>query len=482
MTSQFTALILLVAHVGLQLSFVARAVLRPHREASSRLAWVLVILTMPTIGMIAYVLFGETNIGRKRLARYHKVSEMISRATSPRLKNGAFDQVQQRYRHLFKLGQSVNGLGPMPGNRGDLMADTNAAFDALVEDIDAARTTVHLLFYIWLSDTNGLRVAEAAKRAAQRGVEVRVMADDLGSRAFIRSRHWREMEKAGVQVASALPISRLILHPIRGRIDLRNHRKIAVIDNEIAYCGSQNCADPEFRVKAKFGPWVDQVVRFVGPVAVQIQYLFAQDWMAHTDEDLTALLRDTPEPLPEGTIVTQAIGTGPTARPSAMPEIFEVLMHAARRELIVSTPYYVPSDAMHDALCLTARRGVRTVLIVPEKNDSWIVAAASRSYYRELIDAGVQIFEFPNGLLHAKILTVDGDVSLIGSANLDRRSFELNYESNILLQDTDLTASLVTRQECFMAASTAVTRKDVTSWSKSRRLWNNAVAMMGPVL
>jgi cardiolipin synthase len=482
MTIEITAALLVLAHVGLQVSFVVRAILRPHREASSRIAWVLVLLTLPIVGMIAYTLFGETNIGQKRLARYREVAEKTGRHVAPALKEGRFDAVEENYRHLFRLGQSVNGLGPLAGNRGDVLADTNAAFDALVADIDAARETVHLMFYIWLDDSNGRRVAEAAIRAARRGVAVRVMADDIGSREFVRSRRWHEMQEAGVRVASALPVRQPLLHPIRGRVDLRNHRKVAVIDNAIAYGGSANCADPEFRIKARFAPWIDLMMRFEGPVVVQMQYIFIQDWMTHTGEDLIPLISDIQLPPDREGVVAQVIGTGPTVRPSAMPEVFEVLIHAARRKLLISTPYYVPMDSMHSAMCSAARRGVRTALIVPEKNDSWIVAAASRSYYPELVQAGVEIFEYPHGLLHSKILTLDGEVALIGSANLDRRSFELNYENNVLLEDADLTARLVERQESYLDASTRIDAAAIAGWSKQRRLWNNAVAMMGPVL
>lgn len=482
MANEVILLISVLGHIALQLSFVARALLRPHREASSRAAWTLVILTMPMIGMTAYVLFGETSIGRKRLEKYHLIARRVRHEAAKELMEGQFNRVDGKYRHLFSLGQSVNGLGPLSGSRGQLMENTNEAFRCLVADIDAAQESVHLLFYIWLDDTNGLKVADAAQRAARRGVTVRVMADDIGSRKFVRSKHWRAMQEAGVKTERALPVSRLILHPIRGRVDLRNHRKIAVVDNTIAYCGSPNCADPEFRVKPRFAPWVDQMVRFEGPVAIQTQYLFVEDWMAHTDEDILDYVRKFSSSNQDGGIVTQAIGTGPTIRNSAMPEVFEVLIHAARDKLLITTPYYVPSDAMHDALCLTARRGVRTVLMLPENNDSWIVAAASRSYYRDLIQAGVQIYEYPDGLLHAKILTLDGEVALIGSANLDRRSFELNYENNVLLQDRELTSSLEARQENYIGASRQIQAEEIAEWGRGRRLWNNAVGMMGPVL
>ena len=289
------------------------------------------------------------------------------------------------------------------------------------------------------------------------------------------------MQAAGVQVATALPIGNLLLRPLRGRIDLRNHRKILVIDNRITYCGSQNCADPEFRIKPRFAPWVDAVMRFEGPIARQNQYLFASDWMAQTDGDLTSLLRQPVPPCDPG-LTAQVIGTGPTVYNSAMPEVFETLLYTARRELVITTPYYVPDEAMQAALCASGRRGVATTIIFPARNDSWIVGAASRSYYSDLLAAGVRIYEYEGGLLHTKSLTLDGEVTLIGSANMDRRSFDLNYENNILFYDPALTAEMRRRQDAYLACSHPVTAETVAQWPMTRRLWNNTIAMLGPIL
>jgi len=367
------------------------------------------------------------------------------------------------------------------GNRARLLSDSNAAIESMITDIDAATDHVHLTFYIWLPDNNGLKMVEALKRAASRKVACRAMADGLGSRSLIASKHWEAMRDAGVHVATALPIGNPLLRPLRGRIDLRNHRKILVIDNHITYCGSQNCADPEFRIKARFAPWVDAMMRFEGPIARQNQYLFTSDWMAQVDEDITGLLR---QPLPPGEpgLTAQVIGTGPTVRNSAMPEVFETLMYAARRELFITTPYYVPDESIQNALCASACRGVATTIIFPARNDSWIVAAASRSYYSDLLAAGVRIFEYQGGLLHAKSLTLDGEVTLIGSANMDRRSFELNYENNILFYDPVLSAEMRRRQDTYLAQSLSVTAGMVAHWPMTRRLWNNSIAMLGPVL
>ena len=352
----------------------------------------------------------------------------------------------------------------------------------MVADIDAALDHVHLLFYIWLPDNNGLKVVEAMVRASERGVTCRAMADALGSAAMIGSIHWDTMRSAGVRVAAGLPLGNPLLRPFHGRIDLRNHRKIVVIDDRVTYCGSQNCADPEFLVKAKYAPWVDAVMRFEGPIVRQNQYLFASDWMTYVDENLDELLSAPLRVPQEEGFIAQVIGTGPTVRFSAMPETFESLLFAARREVVVTTPYYVPNDPMQNALCTTAYRGVDTTIIFPARNDSWIVGAASRSYYGDLLAAGVKIYEFERGLLHTKSVTIDGEVTLIGSANMDRRSFDLNYENNILMLDSGITTAMHERQQEYIANSHQVTREMVDAWPMSRRLWNNVIATLGPIL
>jgi cardiolipin synthase len=480
-----------LVHIG----FMARAVLRRHREPTSRLAWVVVIAVLPLFGIVAYLLLGETNIGRNRATAMRRV---LAQLPTPQSLCAAAEaaracaEIPENYRHLFMVGKSINGFSAVGGNRAQLMRDSNATIDAIVADIDGAREHVHLMFYIWLADNNGIKVIEALKRAAQRGVTCRAMADGLGSRRLIASEHWRELADAGVRVAVALPIGNPLVRVLRGRIDLRNHRKIVVIDNWITYCGSQNCADPEFRVKAKYAPWVDAMIRFAGPIARQNQHLFASDWLAHVAADRPQLngllcapllpLSPAPGDADRGSVSAQVIGTGPTIRNSAMPEMFETLIFAARREIFITTPYYVPDESMQSALCAAALRGVAVTLIFPARNDSRIVGLASRSYYPDLLAAGVRIFEYEGGLLHTKSLTVDGDVGLIGSANMDRRSFDLNYENNILFYDPTLTAALRARQNAYLASSRAVDAYAVGQWHLSRRLLNNATAMFGPVL
>jgi len=478
-----TVAILVAAHAAIEVAAILRVLLRPHRAPASRIAWVAVIAALPFLGVLAYILLGEVNIGRRRVARRRAILSQMPPFAACLSGAGANARTEtpERYEHLFRLGRSISEFDPVGGNSATLLPSSNATIDAMVADIDAASEHVHLLFYIWLPDNNGRKIVEAMKRAAARGVKCRAMVDALGSRLMLHSEHWQGMQAAGVDVAVALPIGNLLLRALRGRIDLRNHRKIVVIDGRITYCGSQNCADPEFRVKAKYAPWVDAVMRFEGPVARQNQYVFASDWMTYTDENLDDLLRQ-PIAAPQAGFAAQVVATGPTNRFSAMPQMFEALIHAARRELVISTPYYVPDEAMQNALCAVAYRGVDTTIIFPARNDSLIVGGASRSYYGELLDAGVRIYEYIGGLLHTKSLTLDGEVTLIGSANMDRRSFDLNYENNILFYDARRTADVRERQQQYIGQSRQITRGTLASWSIGRRLWNNGLATLGPIL
>lgn len=452
-----------------------RVLLRPYRQPSTRLAWLVVIHMLPIVGIIAYFLLGEVYIGSRLERRLRRAQQVLP----PKAVWTTNSNLPDRYLSLFRLAYSISGFLPVLGHRVTLPANSDAVIDQLVADIAAAQHHVHIGFYIWLPDHNGCKVIEALKAAAARGVACRVLVDSIGSRDLIRSEHWQAMQTAGVKTATALPVGKF--PPFTGRVDLRNHRKIVVIDHSLTYCGSQNCADPAFLPKAKFAPWVDIMLRFEGPVAQQNQYLFASDWMMHVQEDLSALLKQaTPTPL-NTNVWAQAMGTGPTVRASAISEMFTQLIDSAQQQLFITTPYYIPDESMHNALCTAAYRGVEVTIIFPARNDSWVVGAASRSYYVSLLQAGVRIYEYTGGLLHAKTLTFDKQISMIGSANLDRRSFDLNYENNILVYSEAVTALVLERQQEYLAGSRRISLQQVNAWPLPQRLWNNSLAILGPL-
>jgi cardiolipin synthase A/B len=464
------------------LAILLRALLRPQREPASRIAWFLTILLLPLLGALLYLLIGEARISQRRRDRFTRIDQSLPRPGGD--PEAARELGQGPYAAPFALARTVNGLPPTLGNRATLAADNNAAIAGMVEDIDAATQSVHLCFYIWLADRSGLAIKDALIRAAARGVKVRALADAMGSRQFVRSSHWQDLLSAGVDARPALPVGGIVWTFIRGRVDLRNHRKVLILDNRVAWCGSQNAADPEFRIKWRYAPWVDLMTRWEGPVARHCQFLFAGDWLAEHGDDLTALF--SPEPVralaAPHHVTAQVIGTGPTLSYPAMTACFAELIHAARHELVISTPYFVPDEQLLYALTSAARRGVRVALVVPHRNDSRVVAGASRSYYRELIAAGVEVHEYRPGLLHAKTMVVDGEIGLIGSANLDRRSFELNFENNVLFADAQLAGQIRARQDEWIAQSERISAATVKGYNLFRRLWQNLSAMFSPLL
>jgi cardiolipin synthase len=471
--------LILTAIVALiELAVLLRAILRPHREPASRLAWVIIIVVAPIIGAIAYLLLGETRVRRRRFGQV--IDEALPRSTPDK----AVIAKLARLVHAapFAFARTINQIGPSGGNSARLAADSNAAIDEMVADVDAAEDHVHVTTYIWLDDHNGLKIKDAFVRAARRGVCVRVLADALGSRQFIHSPHWRDLLDGGVQARPALPFGSLRIL-LRGRVDLRNHRKLLLVDNRVAWVGSQNLADPDFRIKARFAPWVDIMTRWEGPVALGFQLLFVSDWMGEGGNDISDCLAKAPAPnTPDGGILAQVIGSGPIFAYDAMSSCFAELIHSAREELVITTPYFVPDEQLLYALLAAARRGVRLSVIFPKRNDSRFVAGASRSYYSDLLKSGAEIFEFRPGLLHAKTMVVDRTVALIGSANLDRRSFELNFENNVLFSDPAFAQQVRARQDQFIAQSDAVTAEEVNAYGLGTRVWQNALAMVGPLL
>jgi cardiolipin synthase A/B len=473
----------------ISLSTVLRAITRPDRTPASRVAWVAAIMCLPIIGVVAYLFLGETSIGRERA---HRLRDAENRLAAPSGAGAKPDDPVAA--SVSDLCRSINGFGPTPGNRvvllgepgaspGEPTRDCDAAIKKLIEAFDAATEHIHLSFYIWLDDENGGRVADAICAAARRGVTCRVMADALGSRDFIRGPRWRQLREAGVHLLAALEdIPRMGRFAV-GRVDLRNHRKLVVIDNRIAFCGSQNCADPQFRVKPKYAPWIDILLRCEGPVVRQAQHVFLATWIAETGEDLYGLPAAAPEPeqYHDG-VVAQMYGTGPTTSGGQMSDSFVSALYSAEHELIITTPYFVPDQALLRALCAAPRRGVTTTLIVPARNDSPLVRAASRSVYPDLLACGVRLFEYPLGLLHTKSITVDGRITLVGSANMDRRSLELNFENNLLVLDPGLTATIRQRQLGYLSQSAAVEAETVTARPFRTRLIDDVIGMASPLL
>ena len=287
-----------------------------------------------------------------------------------------------------------------------------------------------------------------------------------------------------MKVAAALPVNPLRM--LFARLDLRNHRKIAVMDGRTAYVGSQNITDSSFgyRPLRKIGPWIDATARVEGPAAQALEVVFLRDWEIESDERLGDQLAELlPEvPVPEGGSIVHVVPSGPGDGLVALRQAVVTAIFSAREELIMTTPYFVPDDSTKDALIAAALRGVAVTVVMPKRVDGPLTGAAARSHYRDMLEAGVRIKHFRSGLLHAKTVTVDSDMAMIGSANLDMRSFTLNFEVTLFVYDTDEASLLRMLQVSYMEDSDDVFLEEWAARPAWKRLVDNTARLLGPLL
>ena len=469
-----------VAEYLIQLAIGIVVVIRSKGSPQARMAWLLLVLLLPLIGLILFLAIGRIRLNQSRIDRFNDAQAEIRLLTSGEksVVNTA-ELLSPGRRKIVHLAGAVSGTDLRTGNLCALFSETDHLFDVMIRDIDAAQSSCNFLFYIYLPDNTGTRVGEALKRAAARGVECRLLVDSLGAKPFLRSRLRKDMEKAGILIGEALPVA-----PWRAgfkRIDHRNHRKIAVIDGHIGWTGSQNVADAAFAPKRRYAPWIDLMMRIDGPAVHDLQALFIEDWLQDCNDTVEALLTPVPPGHDQG-IPVQVLGTGPLCFNQALEALVQVGLSQAEHELILTTPYLVPDQTTFSSLQTSARSGVSTSLIVPARNDSPLVAAASRSFYEGLLEAGVEIYEYQPGLLHAKTISIDGHTSVVATANLDRRSFELNAEVSVIVFDQHFTQRLRAVQKVYIGDSQPVHLDTWRERGLHRQLLQIGAGVLAPLL
>lgn len=453
-------------------------VLRRRFQPVTSLAWLTLIFFLPLAGLVVYLLVGVSYLGRRR-ARTHRqvvggspLPERLARMYRER------PEVLPEQRTMIIQAEQISGNPILGGNRVQMISDTGELVKSLVADIDAAEHHAHLLFYIFWPDAVGMRVIEALKRAAQRGVTCRLIADATGSRPLFRSAAVGEMRQAGVEVIAALPAA-----PWRrklARLDLRNHRKIAVIDGHCAYTGSHNIVVEDYGNK-RAGRWVDLGARLTGPVVAQLQIAFLDDWAFETGRRLDddALYPDLDS---VGHVPAQVVPTGPSHEAETFRWVLLAALNSAQSRIILTTPYLIPDEPTVLALAMAADRGVEVDVVVPRRSDHPLVEAAGRWYYEQLLEHGIKLHLYRDGMLHAKTITVDDAFALLGSANLDIRSFYLNFEINVLLYGPEITAQLRFAQRQYLAASDPLHLNEWRNRPLLRQYVESAAALFSPIL
>ena len=471
---------LIFVDLFIRIALVIFVLIRKSKSPQTALVWVVLLMGLPVAGLILYMLFGESRLGYFRGKRHARAVKAVDCPEVRANANpAAVAMLTDREAQIARLAEHVSDANAVQGNRLRLFGNSEEFTDSLVADIDNAQRSVHILTFIYLTDNTGHKIAEALIRAAQRGVKCRLLVDAAGSKAFVRSELHKKVKEHGVETATCLPVNPIRL--LLARLDLRNHRKIAVIDGQIGYTGSNNIADAAFAVKAKFAPWVDCTVRIDGPATKELQVLFLTDWYMETREPVPDELHFQPTLHDQG-LPIQIIATGPNFYVEATTQIVQACLQIAHHEIVLTTPYFVPDESTITNLCVAARRGVKTVLVVPKRNDSRMVAAASRSNYEPLLDAGVEILEFEKGLLHAKTITIDKKIAIVMSANLDRRSYQLNFECGAIIYDCDFASELRFLQQYYCEHSTPICAHE---WSKRpirHKVWETAVGLLSPLL
>lgn len=455
------------------------------RSTAPALAWLAVVAFVPFLGAIAYFLLGEVRLGRRRSARYQRLLDAVRTDPELRRQFAAAGQpaLEGGYVTLASLAGGIGAREPRTGNRLELIDDAHALFARMAADIDAASHHCHLLFYIaddYLDDPLTLRVGEALIAARHRGVQCRLLLDATGSRRFLRGPLAQRLRRAGVSVRAALPVS--ALRAMAARLDLRNHRKLCVVDGRIGYMGSHNLTDPVYPGKEAFGEWMDASVRIEGPLVYDLQEVFLHDW-AFSDRPLPpepAFF--PPAPWIEGGVAASLLPTAPSMDRAPLLDLILQTLHLARERVVLTTPYFVPDDSVLQAMRSAALRGVEVVLVVPKRGDHRLTQAAGRSHYAFLLDAGVQLWRYPGALLHAKTLTMDREFAILGSANLDVRSFSLNFELALLVYDTDFASQLHYLQSEYLEKAERVSAE---AWSRRgglRTFGDNVARLVTPLL
>lgn len=483
MWTQAVAIALLLealVRVALALRVIGRRL-----TAGQTMGWLLVLFFLPVVSSAAYLLIGEYRLGSRRARRYVEATrELRDRIHAlVRERDESWTTRAWGFESFATLLTSSTGVPPLKGNRLTMIESTEEFFRELITEIDRAAHHVHLVTFIWTTRGQAVKVGEALARAARRGIECRVIVDDVGSKEFTGSPLERSMIEAGVRVARALPVNaaRVLL----ARVDIRNHRKIAIIDGTIAYTGSHNIADPDFKIKQmpRVGRWVDSTVRVQGPAVHVLQGVFLCDWAADSSEkieDYSPYL--PPVPASDDGSAIQIVPSGPGHQPAAIHHALLAMIHDAREELVITTPYFVPDEATRTALKIAAGCGVKVTLIIPERGDHRLVQAAGRSYYKELMAAGVRIAHYRKGLLHSKAFCVDRKMCVISSANLDMRSFFVNFELSLFIYDEAFSREVRLMQERYLLDSVPVAQEAWCQRHIHRRFVENVCHLLGPLL
>lgn len=471
-------IVLLIAGYLATLLLIPWILLKPTVHPYSAVAWILTVLLLPYLGAAFALVFGINRLERHRV-RKREASEDIARRVPP-WSEGIEETLVDRTpleQTLASMSHRLAGRRPTAGNRSNLLTDMTRAFDVVEEMILSARHYLHIEFYIWHSDRIGTRLRDLLIRKAREGVAVRFLYDGIGSLGLTR-RFLKPMHRAGVHVALFLPGRKF--HQ-RWSINLRNHRKLVLVDGQAALTGGMNVGDEYLGRDPSFGSWRDTQIHLRGPCVLDLQQVFVEDWYYATGEELSGE-EYFPEPQQYGDQLVQTIADGPENSAGALEATMFTAITEARQKILLATSYFVPPGSLCSALENAARRGIRTRVLVARQGNYLVTLLAGRSYFDRLLAAGVEIHEYTDGFFHGKTLTVDGVWSLVGTPNFDMRSLMLNFEIGMALFDRRTAKELEEQFERDLRQSEILSLPSWRQRSTRARLGENLCRLFAPML
>ncbi|SFG66900.1 cardiolipin synthase [Halobacillus alkaliphilus] len=469
--------------LGLNVLLALAIIFLERRDASATWAWLMVLLFLPIAGFIFYLIFGRrlsnkeifTWDKKSRLGLLAAVQDQLQAIKEDRLEINHPDIVP--YEDLIYLHLKNNDALYSDNNEVEVFTDGQKKFHALIQDIESAQDHIHLLYYIVRDDRLGTRLADVLIRKAQENVEVKLLYDDMGSR-LLKRKFVKRLRDAGVEVESFFPS---FIPKVNLKINYRNHRKLAIIDGKIGYIGGFNIGDEYLGFNKRFGYWRDTHLRVEGNAVSNMQTRFILDWNQASRKDIVYEERYY-QAEPKGNTGVQIVSSGPDSEWEQIKHGYIKMILSAKEYVYVQTPYFIPDDSLLDALRIAVLSGVDVRIMIPNKPDHPFVYWATFSNIGDMLNAGARIYIYQKGFLHAKTIVVDGNIASVGTANIDVRSFRLNFEANAFVYHPNIAKALSDRFHEDLTESTELTSKLYQSRSKWIRFKEAIARLLSPIL
>ncbi|WP_054957886.1 cardiolipin synthase [Paenibacillus dakarensis] len=471
--------------IFLNIIFAFVVIFQERRDVGSTWAWLLVLLLIPIAGFILYLFFAQNfrrkrlfywdDIKKKGLDRGLKFQESLLRSEQFQFKN----HVSWKNKDLITMNLLHNQAVLSEDNQVEVFTDGKEKFAALFQDIEEATEFIHIQYYIIQKDRLGKRMMDLLTKKAKQGVNVRVLYDELGSRR-INPRFLQELRDAGGQVEAFFPSKYRLINL---RLNYRNHRKLVIIDGKIGYVGGFNVGDEYLGLNPKFGYWRDTHLRIVGTAVYSIQTRFILDWnQASSNHDIVYFPSLFPHLPTQGNVGIQIVTSGPDSEYEHIKNGYLKMISSAQKSIYIQTPYFIPDSSMLDALRVASLSGVEVNVMIPDKPDHMFVYWATLSYIGEMLSVGAKVYLYSNGFIHAKTLVIDEEIASVGTANIDFRSFKLNFEVNAFLYDEGIAERLSQDFKQDIKVSRLLTLKEYRERSKWIRIKESISRLLSPIL